>query len=203
MGGVGSRWPRRGTAPRRGSDRRQHRAACSSRVSGYGNAAGKPAATTISPMIHPTHFARVAGFVDRTRERRHNRARRQTEPARRRRRFVVRADTDRADTKRQRDCAERSVRACADVSNVYRRGRCSATSELDAVWIVADRLHVIAGTRRAHGPRHPRWHCVDKLLPDSRPDCTPSAALVSVASAAIVATTHSTFAATSKRSNSK
>ena len=70
-------------------------------------------ATTMAPMIHPDHVARVVGFIDRARERgRRDRARR-SPPARG---ALGRADAHRAPLERQRGGAERGLRPGADAS---------------------------------------------------------------------------------------
>ena len=155
-------------------------------------------ATTISPLIHPDHLARVEGFVERARAAGDEIVR----GGRRARRPVLRADADRADVQRRGDRPARGLRARADAADVRQRGGGRRARQLDRLRAVGDRLH---GLDRARGPRS------DGRSAAARCGSTPSscatsprrsAAWGSRGSAARAATTRSTSTPTSRRCRS-
>ena len=88
-------------------------------------------ATTVSPLIHPDHLARVEGFVERARAAGDRIVRGGRRPDARR--AVVRADADRAGKQRLGGRTARDLRARADVADVHGRGRCDRPGQQHAV----------------------------------------------------------------------
>jgi acyl-CoA reductase-like NAD-dependent aldehyde dehydrogenase len=124
--------------------------------------------TTISPLIHRDHLARVAGFVERARQNGDRIVR--GGAGGRAGRPLVRAHADRAALERERGRPARGVRAGAHAPDVRRRARGALARELDRLRARGDRVHRLARARRAGRPRHPRRHGVGELLPRPRLD---------------------------------
>ena len=124
--------------------------------------------TTLSPLIHPEHLARVEGFVERGES-----GGRPGAPGRARHqggRALVRADPDRAPQQRGRDRATRGVRPSADPPDLYGRGPGSGARQRHALRAGRDRLHRRRGAGRAHRPAGARGHGLGQLLPRPRPE---------------------------------
>ena len=86
-------------------------------------------ATTVSPLIHREHLARVEGFVERAREAGDEIVR--GGRRRRARRALLRADARAAALERERDRAARGLRAGADLPALRRRGGGGRARQLD------------------------------------------------------------------------
>ena len=125
-------------------------------------------ATTVSPLIHPDHLARVEGFVERARAN-GDEIVRGGRPRERRRPPLLRPDARRPALERLGDRAARGLRPRAHVPDVRRRGRGGGARQLDAVRPLGDRLHGLGGAGRARRPRRAGRDRVGQHLPRPRP----------------------------------
>ena len=123
-------------------------------------------ATTIAPMIHPDHVARVLGFVER---------------ARRHGDRIVRGGERVGDTlhveptliepaSNDSEVVQREVFGpVLTLQTFARRARGDRAGQLDAVRAVGDRLHRLAGAGRAGRPGGAQRHRVGQHVPRPRP----------------------------------
>ena len=147
-------------------------------------------ATTVSPLIHPEHLARVEGFVERAREagdrivrggKRAELGGLWYEPT-----LVEPRSND-------SEIVQREVFGpVLTFQTLPRRGRGRRARELDRVRALGDRLHGLDRPGRARRPRDPRGHGLGQLLPGARPDRAVRRLRHLAASAARAATTRST-----------
>ena len=114
-------------------------------------------ATTVSPLIHPDHLARVEGFVERARENgdeivRGGRRREDVGPLFYEPTLVVPRSND-------TEIVQREVFGPVLTFQTFGgRGRGHRPGELDALRPLGDRLHGLGGARRAGRARGPRRH---------------------------------------------
>ncbi len=123
-------------------------------------------ATTVAPMIHPDHVARVLGFVERARANGDEIVR----GGNRLERPLGRAHPDRAALERQRGGAARGLRPGPHLPDVRRRGRGGRPRQLDALRPLGHRLHGIGRARRACRPRRACGRRLGQHVPRPRPD---------------------------------